>query len=259
MLYQKQGQPEEGEIVLCKVTKIYPNSVFIDMLEYRDSGMIHISEVSPGRIRNLRDYVSVGRQIVCKILRIDRHRGHIDLSLRRVNSNERMNKLDEIKQELKAEQIVKNLAKKLKKPFNQLYKEISTKIFKEYSHIYLCFKDVADGEVKFEEFSLPTEISKELTEIVLDKFKPKKITIKCEIIFKTYSPNGIEKIKSTLLQIDEISSNINLHYLGAGRHQLIIEDFEFKPAEDNLKKVKKILTKFEDKSSTVEFSRTKGD
>ena len=89
MLYKREGLPETDEIVLCKVTKIFPNSVFAELVEYRDSGMIHISEVSPGRIRNLRDYVSVGRQIVCKVLRIDRERGHIDLSLRRVNSNQR--------------------------------------------------------------------------------------------------------------------------------------------------------------------------
>jgi len=51
MLYQRKGIPEENEIVLCKVTKIYPNSVFVDLLEYAKPGMVHISEVSPGRIR----------------------------------------------------------------------------------------------------------------------------------------------------------------------------------------------------------------
>ena len=92
MFYKREGILEQDEIVLCKVTKIYPNSVFVQLLEYNDSGMVHISEVSPGRIRNLRDYVSIGRQIVCKVLRIDRERGHIDLSLRRVNSNQRKEK-----------------------------------------------------------------------------------------------------------------------------------------------------------------------
>src|SRR3989339_907416 len=112
MLYRKKGLPEVDEIVLCKVTKLFPNSVFVDLLEYGDSGMVHISEVSPGRIRNLRDYVSIGRQIVCKVLRLDREKGHIDLSLRRVNSTQRVEKLEEIKQELKAEALVTNIAKR---------------------------------------------------------------------------------------------------------------------------------------------------
>src|SRR3989344_4570026 len=142
MYYKRQGIPEEDEIVLCKVTKIFPNSVFVDLLEYGHGGMVHISEIAPGRIRNLRDYVSDGRQIVCKVLRLDREKGHIDLSLRRVNSTQRVEKLEEIKQELKAESLLKNLATKLKRPHLELYKEITGVIFKEYSHLYLCFKDI---------------------------------------------------------------------------------------------------------------------
>ena len=130
-MYKLKGLPEEDEIVLCKVTKIYPNSVFVDLLEYNDSGMIHISEVSPGRIRNLRDFVSEGRQIVCKVLRIHRDRGHIDLSLRRVNSNQRREKLDEIKQELKAESLIKAVAKRLNKPVLEIYKQLKQSIFNE--------------------------------------------------------------------------------------------------------------------------------
>ena len=179
MLYKLTGMPEVDEIVLCKVTKIFPSSVFVELLEYeRKSGIVHISEVSPGRIRNLRDYVSVGRQIVCKILRIDREKGHIDLSLRRVNSSQRREKLDEIKQELKAEQLVKNLAKKLQKTISVLYKEITSKVFKEYSHLHLCFRDVVDGEVDLKKLGLPEALANELKAAIEEKFKPAKITIR---------------------------------------------------------------------------------
>ncbi len=259
MLYKLSGLPEEGEIVLCKVTKIYPNSVFVDLLEYRDSGMVHISEVSPGRIRNLRDYVSVGRQIVCKVLRIDRDRGHIDLSLRRVNSNQRREKLDEIKQELKSEQLVKTIAKKLGKKTEELYKELTAKVFKEYSHLYLCFKDIVDGEVDLAKLGVPTKIAKEFTDAVIEKFKPKKITLKGEITLQTYDPAGIEKIKETLLAIEKVSDTIDLFYLGAGRYKLTIEDFDYKPAEKTLAKAKDILEKFNGKQSTATFQREKNE
>jgi len=259
MFYKRSGLPEEGEIVLCQVTKIYPNSVFVNLIEYNDSGMVHISEVSPGRIRNLRDFVSIGRQIVCKVLKIDRERGHIDLSLRRVNSNQRREKLDEIKQELKSEQLIKNLAKKSKKPALQLYKEISTKIFKEYSHLYLCFRDLVDDEADLIKLGINKEIAEEIKEAVLEKFKPKKITIKGEIKLKTYSSEGLEKIKKTLLAIEKVSPTISINYLGNGRYKLIIEDFDYQPAESNLAKVKTILEKFEDKLSTFSLDREKKD
>ncbi|HIJ11632.1 TPA: S1 RNA-binding domain-containing protein [Candidatus Woesearchaeota archaeon] len=260
MLYKLHGYPEEDEIVLCKVTKIYPNSVFVDLVEYdRKSGIIHISEVSPGRIRNLRDYVSVGRQIVCKILRINRERGHIDLSLRRVNSNQRREKLDEIKQELKSEQLLKNLAKKLKIPFEKLYKDVTNKVFKEYSHLHLCFKDVVSDDIDLVKLGLPQNIATEIRDAVIDKFKPKKISIEAELQLQTYAPAGVAKITKTLAAVQDVSKTITLAYLGAGRYKLRIEDFEFKPAEKNLKKVQEILDKFNDKVSTSSLSREKGE
>ena len=122
MLYKRQGFPEEGEIVLCTVSKINPNSIFANLNEFGKSGMIHISEISPGRIRNIRDYVTENKVIVCKVLRINRERGHIDLSLRRVNETVKRNKLAEIKQEQVAEKIIENLAKNAKKDFNKAKK-----------------------------------------------------------------------------------------------------------------------------------------
>jgi translation initiation factor 2 subunit 1 len=259
MLYKRKGYPEMDEIVLCKVTKIFPNSVFVNMLEFNDSGMIHISEVSPGRIRNLRDYVSEGRQIVCKVLRIDREKGHIDLSLRRVNSNARRAKLDEIKQELKAESLISNLSKKLKQPIDKLYKEITEKVFEEYSHLYLCFWDVVSGAVDLKKLGVRKELAEELNQAILDKFKPEKVTIEGEIRLHTYHSDGVKKIKSVLVSLEKVSPTVKIFYLGAGRYKVVIEDVDYKPAEKNVGKIEKILEKFNDKLSKAEFEREKND
>lgn len=255
MLYKRQGYPEIDEIVLCKVTKIFPNSVFVELLEHDKPGMIHISEISPGRIRNLRDYVSVGREIVCKVLRIDQEKGHIDLSLRRVNSNQRQAKLDEIKQEMKAESLIRNLSKKFKLPTEKLYQQLSEKIFKEYSHLSLCFREIVDGQVDLEKLGIDKKLAQEVKEAVLEKFKPEKISLKGEIRLQTYNEEGLDKIKNTLAEIGKISENISLNYLGAGRYRLIIEDSDYKLAEKKLKQIQEILENFTDKISTAEFVR----
>ena len=64
MLLKKHGFPEESEIVLCTVTKVQYDSVFVNLNEYGKLGVIHISEISPGRIRNIRDFVKEGRIII---------------------------------------------------------------------------------------------------------------------------------------------------------------------------------------------------
>ncbi len=259
MLYKRSGFPEEDEIVLCKVTKIFPNSVFVDLLEYNDSGMIHISEIAPGRIRNLRDYVSVGREIVCKVLRVDKEKGHIDLSLRRVNSHQRQEKLDEIKQELKAESLIKNIAKNLRKPVGEVYEHVSRVVFRDYSHLFLCFKDIVSGQESLEAMGLEKTLAKEITKAVLDKFKPEKISISGEIRLQTYDPDGIGKIKATLQEVEELSPTLRIFYLGAGRYRIIIEDVDYKPAEKTMEKVQEILTGFNDKVSVASFEREKSE
>ena len=256
MLYKRKGYPVEDEIVLCRVNKIYPNSVFVDLLEYDTlSGIVYISEVAPGRIRNLRDYVSDGRQIICKVLRVDQQKGHIDLSLRRVNSTQRQEKLDEIKQELKAEALIKNIAAKLKRQLPELYKEITTSLFREYSHLYLCFKDIVADAVDLQKLGLEKKLAEELRSAVMDKFKPKKIMLKSEISLQTYSSEGVDKIRSILSQIENVSPTISVAYLGGGRYKLTIEDFDYKLAEKTLKQVAAIIEQFNDKLSTGSLQR----
>lgn len=259
MFHKKKGYPEEEEIVFCKVSKIFPNSVFVDLLEYGEQGLVHISEIAPGRIRNLRDYVTEGKQIVCKVLRIDRAKGHIDLSLRRVNSHQRQAKLDEIKQELTAETLVQNMSKRLQKPVEELYKQVTEKIFKEYSHLYLCFKEVAAGEASLEKLGLEKKLAEDLTAAIIDRFKPSKITIKGEIKIQSYAADGIEKIKAKLLEVEKISPSIKVFYLGGGRFKVTIEDIDYKPAEQTMRKVQEVLEKFNDKSSTAVFEREKSE
>ncbi|TAL53018.1 MAG: S1 RNA-binding domain-containing protein, partial [Nanoarchaeota archaeon] len=93
MLLQKKGFPPESELVLCTVTNVQGHSVFVKIEDYGISGMIHISEVAPGRIRNIRDYVKEGKLIVCKVLRVNKERGHVDLSLRRVTESQKRAKI----------------------------------------------------------------------------------------------------------------------------------------------------------------------
>src|SRR3989304_3207775 len=63
--FRKKGFPEEHELLICTVTKVDLQGVFVSIDEYAIQGMIHISEIAPGRIRNIRDYVKEGKVIVC--------------------------------------------------------------------------------------------------------------------------------------------------------------------------------------------------
>ena len=87
---------EEGDSVLCTVERIAGTTVFVK-IENNGEGSIILSEIAPGRIRNIRDYVVPKKQIVCKVLRISGDR--IDLSFRRVTQKEQKEIKEKTKQE----------------------------------------------------------------------------------------------------------------------------------------------------------------
>src|SRR3989338_3423064 len=124
MFLKKDGFPEEDELVMCTITKVQPHSVFCNLDEYDKGAMIHISEVSPGRIRNIRDFVKEGKKVVCKVLRVNEEKGHIDLSLRRVTETQRRLKVDEIKQEQKSEKIIEFVTKNNNLDLNKFFNEL---------------------------------------------------------------------------------------------------------------------------------------
>ena len=83
---------EQGDLVLCTVERVEKTTVFVKIEGAGDRSIV-TSEIAPGRIRNLRDYVVPKKRIVCKILRIS-DGGNIELSLRRVSLKEKKEVMD---------------------------------------------------------------------------------------------------------------------------------------------------------------------
>ncbi|MCL7418138.1 MAG: S1 RNA-binding domain-containing protein, partial [Halalkalicoccus sp.] len=74
------GWPTPGELVVGKIESIEDFGVFVDLEEYEDKqGLIHISEVASGWIKNVRDHVREGQTAVCKVLDVDKGSQQIDL------------------------------------------------------------------------------------------------------------------------------------------------------------------------------------
>ena len=256
MLYRRGGMPEEDELVLCTVTSVQHHSVFVKLDEYEKTGMIHISEVSPGRIRNIRDYVQEGKKVVCKVLRIDPVKGHIDLSLRRVTEMQKRKKTDEIKREQKSEKIVELVAKELKKENKEVYENVSSKIFEKYEYISECFDDIVSESVNLEKLGIDANTAKVLAEVVKDKIKPIEVQIKGKLDLVSYAPDGVDIIREALKKAEAVDENVVIKYIGAGKYGIIVTAPDYKEAEKLLEKsTKKALTIIEKAGGEGSFER----
>jgi len=246
--------PEEDELVLCTITKIHYNSVFARLDEYDKSGMIHISEISPGRIRNIRDYVAEGKKVICKVLRIDKIKGHIDLSLRRASEGQRRKKNEAIKSEQRAEKILEGLAKQLKLDFNQVYDEVAEGAFSKYEYIHQAFKDVVEKDLDLSTLGIKKTIAIPLTEIIKEKIKPPSVQIKGELNLISYEIEGVDIVKKALEKAKD--ENITVSYGGAGKYNIVVVAPDYKTAEKLLKQKTDAVIKFMEKSKGVaEFIR----
>lgn len=238
MLFKKLGFPEEGELVFATVTNVQYNSVFVKIEDYNGrQGLIHISEVSPGRIRNIRDYVKEGKMVVCKVIKVDESKGHIDLSLRRVTEMQKRAKTDERKQEQKAENIIEVLSAKVKEPVKKVYDDISGVLLPKYERLQYAFEDVIENNASLKKEGVPVKYASILEELVREKIKPKVVTISGTLTVKSYEEDGAELVKNALIKAQSSADEATIKCLGAGNYSLEINAKDYKEAESRLKKV----------------------
>ena len=255
MLFKKQGFPEEDELVLCTVTSVQYHSVFVNIDEYGKTGLIHISEVSPGRIRNIRDFVKEGKKIVCKVLRVNKEKGYIDMSLRRVNESEKRRKIDEIKKEQNAEKIVEIAAKKIGIKTEQLYDEILGKI--KSSSLNEFFEQAAKDKNVLENIGLDKKNLKVIEETIQQRIKPAEVEIRGKLKITTFALNGIDLIKESLRKAEDVAKNkISINYLGSGMYRFMVKASDYKEAEKLMKNATEAAISYVTKNAgTAEFSR----
>ena len=205
---------EEGQIVQCTVDKILGTTIFV-RIEDNGEGTITTSEIAPGRIRNLRDYVVPGKKIVCKILKIQGDK--IYLSLRRVKQNEKKELLDKIKKEQSYNAIFRTA-------LGESAKEVIEKITQGYSLV--DFLGQAKENPKILEKYLEKSDAEKIIKI-LDSKKEKLKEIKQNFKFENKSEDGIKKIKN-ILENSCKGTKCQISYLAAGKYRLSIKGEDFK-------------------------------
>ena len=75
-------QIEEGAIVSGKVTGLTDFGAFIE-LEGGKTGMIHISEVAPNYVKDIKEHLKVGQEVKAKVITVSPE-GKISLSIRKL-------------------------------------------------------------------------------------------------------------------------------------------------------------------------------
>ncbi len=259
-----RGMPEPGEIVICTVREITSHGIYVNLDQYGGmNGFLHVSEISTGWVRNIERVAKVQQKLVLKVIRANKLRKEIDLSLRQVTNEERRAKVIEWKREERAMAII-NAAKNKLGLNDEQTRVLIGKLEEEFGTLYAALEAAAKRREKaFQSLDFPTETAKVVAEIASEKIVPPRYEVGALVEVSSRAPDGIEHIKKTLLAAADVSSvEVHVTYAGAPRYRVRIIADDYKQAEKALdaviEKVKDGVGKHDGFSFKRELSRKYG-
>lgn len=227
---------------MCTITKVFPQGAFATLDEYGDKkGMIHISEVSSGWVKNIRNFVREGQKLVCKVLAVDERKGHIDLSLRRVKDSQRRLKVQQLKQKQKAEKLVELTAGQLGKSLDEARSEVILPLREKFGDLYSALETLANKGKDELRGVVGDKWVDALAGVVGSITKPSVFEIGAYLKLNCPAPNGVDVLRSAMLAAKDSNRQegvkIQLSYLGSPKYRLKVEAGSYKDAEAVLRGV----------------------
>lgn len=203
-------------------------------------GFLHNSEVTTGWVRHIERFVKEDTKIVLKVIRIDRQRNEVDLSLRQVTSEEHKQKLIQVKREAKAKGVL-DIVKKDVGLANDF--EIRQKLTDEFGSLYdaleTCLKK---GPTALAKLALDQKYADSLMRIAAERFKVPSVEIKGVFELNSLRPDGVSVIKEAFAKASgrvPADVKVEILYAGAPRYNLRLYAENFKVGE-------RVLTGFVD-------------
>ena len=191
--------PDVGDLAIATVKRVVDYGAYVRLDEYEGiEGLVHISEISTTWVKHIREHVREGQKLVLKVLRVDRERAQVDLSLRRVTGREKTDKMLEWKRSKKADSIIKGAGERLKADAETTEK-MRLLLYEKMENPYETFQEsVEEGDSVFSKLGITPEWAAALAEVAKSKVKLEKASLTATIELTCRSPEGIEAIRTAL-------------------------------------------------------------
>lgn len=270
MVLTKESFPELGELVVSRVTGIQGGYVEVDLEDYRGlaseehaHGMVHLSELSNRWVKNIHSIISIGQRIVLLVLRIDKDRGYVDLSLRRVTKEQRTVKMNSWRYATKAENMLKFFCEQHQITLQDLYNQMLFPLLAKYVDFRTALEEIKEEGVavldSLPEITAKDTIKKDFVSFIQDNVTISKIEISAEFKIRSYAGNGVVVIKNALIEAKKIKNTkgveVKIYYVGSPNYRVEIEANDYADAEKHLEKIQKKIEKYIGNQGSVTLVR----
>ncbi|XP_059353633.1 eukaryotic translation initiation factor 2 subunit 1-like isoform X2 [Daphnia carinata] len=221
--YYGQKYPEVDDVVMVNVRSIAEMGAYVHLLEYNNiEGMILLSELSRRRIRSINKLIRVGKTEPVVVIRVDKEKGYIDLSKRRVSPEDVDKCLEKYSKAKAVNSILRHVAELLKYQTDEELEDLYRKtawLFEEkskkQSSSYDVFKQAVNDPSLLDECGLDDNTKETLLGIIRRKLTQQAVKIRADIEVACYGYEGIGAVKKALkagiaCSTEEIPIKINL-------------------------------------------------
>ena len=228
--------PDVGDLAVATVKRVVDYGAYVKLDEYEGiEGLVHISEISTTWVKNIREHVREGQKLVLKVLRVDRERSQVDLSLRRVTGREKTDKMLEWKRSKKADSIVKGAGERLKADAETTEK-VRLLLYEKLENPYEALQEsVEEGVEVFTKLGVAPEWATALAEVSRSKIKLEKASLTATIELTCKAPEGIEAIRTALSNARKVKkprgATVRIYAVGAPRYRIEATTREYSEAE----------------------------
>jgi translation initiation factor 2 subunit 1 len=248
MIFKRASLPSEGELVIATVDKVFDYGSYVKLDEYRNlQAYLPWSEVASKWVRNIRSLVREGQKIVVKVIRVDRKKGTVDVSLKKVNDDERRKKLVHWKREQKADKILELVASKLNKKEEEAYVEVGWKLEDRYGDVMTGLEEGLKSSGKaLVEAGVPEAWIKPLLEEISKHSEERKVKVSKTVTLRSFSKQGINdivKVLSEALQYGNEDYKVKVYTIGAPRYRIEVIGPEPKEGGQLLEEILERLSK----------------
>ena len=254
------GWPDSGDLVVGRVDEIEDFGVFVDLLEYEDKrGLSHVSEVASGWIKNVRDHVNPDQRVVAKVLDVDRDAQQIDLSLKDVNDHQRKDKIQEWKNEQKADNWME-LA--FDESTDEEYEDVANALLAEFASLYEAFEQAAiHGAEALDDTALSEERTDALVETARQNVSVPYVTVTGYVDLECPARDGVDVVREALQAAEGNGetleeADLDVTYVGAPEYRIEVQAPDYTTAEAHLQEsANRASAVVEDHNGTARYHR----
>ncbi|KAF7683468.1 Eukaryotic translation initiation factor 2 subunit alpha [Astathelohania contejeani] len=205
--FYENKYPEIGEVVLGRISKITEAGVYVQLLEYNHiDGLIVVGELSKKRIKNIVQVAKVGRTAVATVLRVDKEKGYIDLSRKKVQANQSEECYRKYSLNKVAHNIMVSAAQKLDMRLYDLYSQYGWPKAKEYGSLHKFLEVVFNSP----EVAGSDKIGLAIRECVKQKFVIPSYRVRADVDVSCPTQGGVEHVKLALSEAIKLNDKIEI-------------------------------------------------